>query len=348
MREHSSGANQNQLQALLELTARVGSDPLLTQGSTGNSSMKLNGHLWIKASGKWMADAMRQDVLIPLDLSHVQNECLARDKDASERYPNASLETAMHAAIPHPVVLHVHCVKTIAWAVRKDAPLRLRERLEGLRWRWVPYQPSGLALCRAIERAMGRERDAEVFVLGNHGLVIGGEDPGAVEALLMEVGRRLAVAPRAAPQPDYEALARLSAGSPWELPGDKGVHVLGTDPVSRMLLTGGLLYPCQAIFSNARAPELFRPIPFPDDHREAWGGWRRKYADRPFLIVEGCGVLVQRTMTPAGLAMISGLANVVGRVSAAAPVRYLTEEEIAGVSGQVAYRYRELAEASHV
>ena len=65
MRQHASRASQAELQPLLELTQRVGSDPLLTQASTGNSSAKLDGVLWIKASGKWMADAMRDDILIP-------------------------------------------------------------------------------------------------------------------------------------------------------------------------------------------------------------------------------------------------------------------------------------------
>jgi rhamnose utilization protein RhaD (predicted bifunctional aldolase and dehydrogenase) len=47
-----SVASQAELKQLRELTARVGSDPLLTQASTGNSSLKIGSVLWIKASGK--------------------------------------------------------------------------------------------------------------------------------------------------------------------------------------------------------------------------------------------------------------------------------------------------------
>ena len=145
MREHTPVASQAELQPLLELTQRVGSDPLLTQASTGNSSAKLDGVLWIKASGKWMADALRDDILIPLDLAEVVRECLRQGVDPAERYPSASLETAMHAVLPHRVVLHVHCVNTIAWAVRNDAPIQLQRRLEGLRWQWIPYVAVGPA-----------------------------------------------------------------------------------------------------------------------------------------------------------------------------------------------------------
>ncbi len=51
-------------------------------------------------------------------------------------------------------------------------------------------------------------------------------------------------------------------------------------------------------------------------------------------------------MTPAEIAMLSGLAQVVQRVGRSAPLRYLTEDEVAASSSTAAYRYRELANAS--
>ena len=338
MRSNTPAASQVELQALLELTERVGSNPLLTQASTGNTSIKLDGVLWIKASGKWMADAMQDDILIPLNLADVHGECLQRDVDPAERYPGASLETAMHAVLPHRVVLHVHCVNTIAWAVRSDARAQLEDRLDGLRWQWVPYVASGLPLSREIQNALSAG-DTDVFVLGNHGLVIGGENCRAVENLLREVERRLAIRPRQAHPADYTALAEISEGSPWDLPDDDAVHGLGTDAISQAVLSGGLLYPCQAIFSNSITPALFRSIPYPDSLDQ----WETRYRDRPFLMIEGRGVLVSRSMTSAERAMISGLAQVVQRIPASAPLRYLTDAEIASSSSTVAYRYRELA-----
>jgi len=340
MTKHPPIASQAELQPLLELTQRVGRDPLLTQGSTGNSSAKADGVLWIKASGRWMEDALRDDFLAPLDLAEV-TECLQRGMDPAERYPRASLETAMHAALPHRIVVHVHCVNTIAWAVRSDAPVQLQSRLEGLRWQWVPYTASGLPLAREIERALSACPDANVFVLGNHGLVIAGEDACSVERLLAEVRKRLAIAPREAHPADYTSLMEIANDSPWDLPDDDGIHALGTDVTSQAILAKGLLYPCQAIFSDCRTPELFRPVPYFDALEED----RSRYGNRPFLIVEGRGVLVGRGMSAAELAMISGLAQVVLRLGGATPVRYLTGAEVAVLSGQVAYHYRELASA---
>jgi hypothetical protein len=52
-------------------------------------------------------------------------------------------------------------------------------------------------------------------------------------------------------------------------------------------------------------------------------------------------------MTPAETAMLSGLAQVVQRLSPSAPLRYLTEAEVTAGSSTAAYRYREMANASH-
>ncbi len=181
--------------------------------------------------------------------------------------------------------------------------------------------------------------DADIFVLGNHGLVIGAENCRAAENLLSEVGRRLAIRPRQAHPADYTVLAEASAGSLWDLPDDDAIHALATDPVSRAILAGGLLYPCQAIFSNSSTPGLFRSIACSD----APDQWAARYRNRPLLLIEGRGVLIGRSMTSAECAMISGLAQVVQRIPASAPIRYLTDAEIANSSSAVAYRYRELA-----
>ena len=67
--------NESEIADLLELSARIGRDPLLVQASSGNTSIKLDGILWIKASGKWLAHATEQESLVPLDLAEVR-ECV--------------------------------------------------------------------------------------------------------------------------------------------------------------------------------------------------------------------------------------------------------------------------------
>jgi hypothetical protein len=204
---------------------------------------------------------------------------------------------------------------------------------------------SGLPLADEIEKALAARPGTDLLVLGNHGLVLGGRDCQATENLLLEVERRLAIGPRQAHPADYALLADLAEDPLWDVPEDDAVHALATDPVARTILAGGFLYPCQAIFSDATAPDLFTPAPPPDPVLSF--AWKARYDTRPFVIIDGRGVIVRRDMTPAERAMLSGLAQVVQRIPPSAPLRYLTEAEVAASSSTAAYRYRELANAHH-
>ncbi|HWF07429.1 MAG TPA: class II aldolase/adducin family protein [Bryobacteraceae bacterium] len=340
----SSTAVSAEFGQLRELTARIGSDRTLTQASTGNSSAKFGGELWIKRSGCWMSAAMRDDIFIHLNLDEV-GACLRRNIDPSEFFAGASLETAMHAVLPHRIVVHVHSVNGIAWAVRPDGLSQIQARLGDLRWQWIPYLPSGLPLAMGIERAWKRRPDTALFVLANHGLVIGGEDVPSVHALLSDVHRRLDISPRVARSADHATLARLASDSVWRLPdveeGDEEIHSLATDPVSRRIVSRGILYPCQAIFSGAESLETFRAI-------DKEGARRYRDSQRPFLFVNESGVLVNRSAGAAAVAMLAGLAQVAKRLGTGAPIRYLTDAEVSMLSPEVANRYRKLASAGSV
>jgi len=334
---HVPAAGHPELNALRELTARVGSDPLLTQASTGNSSLKLDGALWIKASGKWMANALCDEILIPVNCQQVI-EHLRQGWDPAESFPNASLETAMHAVLPHRVVLHVHSVNAIAWAVRNDARSHLQERLHGFNWHWVPYVPSGRPLALEMERVRSANSGANIYILGNHGLVLGGDDVEQVRSLLANVEERLKIRPRCAPSPDYQILEQLCDGSNWALPEDREIHALGTDADSQAILANGSLYPCQAMFSGPGVGNLFSAISS-TDLREF------RQTQRSFLIIDGVGGVIKNGSKPTEIAMLAGLSRVVQRLQTLTSIRYLTEWDMAALSGQVAYRYRELADA---
>jgi rhamnose utilization protein RhaD (predicted bifunctional aldolase and dehydrogenase) len=315
---------------LADLSARIGVDPSLTQAATGNTSIKSGGVLWIKASGKWLAHAGRGEIFIPLDLAETRNR-VQQAKDPAEQSPlasgellRASVETAMHAVLPHSVVLHVHSVNTIAWAVRHDGPAQLAERLAGLRWQWIPYAASGLPLAREIEAALTRSPLTNVLVLANHGLTVCGDDCGESEAILRQVEERLAIEARPAPPPDDRFLAQHVAGSAWRLPEDDCIHALATDPLSREIVSRGVLYPCQAIFLSSNARSVPRSV-FADSVKTPGP------AQDPFLIVEGTGVAVSERITDSAYATLAGLARVVRRIDRSAPIRYLNEREIRGV-----------------
>jgi rhamnose utilization protein RhaD (predicted bifunctional aldolase and dehydrogenase) len=344
-----SEANNSGIEALIDVSARLGRDPLLVQAGSGNTSVKIDGILWIKASGKWLAHAAREEIFVPVDLVDIKS-CIQRKKDFVAQYTSRSglrlvpsIETAMHALVPWPVTIHIHSVNTIAWAVREDGPAHLADRLAGLRWQWIPYVGSGLPLAREVEKTFSKSPETEILVLGNHGLVVCGKDARAAEELLFQVEKRLATEPRPMPEPDRALLQRIAHGSEWCLPDLEAVHALSTDAISRAILVDGILYPCQAIFLGPSTPLLASSLPVSEaiERHECCNGARPR-----FFVVEGNGVIVSESMTRAEREMLLGLAEVVRRIDVKATIRYLSQAELTSVLNAEAYRYRGLVENS--
>jgi rhamnose utilization protein RhaD (predicted bifunctional aldolase and dehydrogenase) len=303
------------------------------QAASGNTSIKVDGALWIKASGKWLADARTEGIFTCVEYSAEQWGPAAFSY-ATTSGLKPSIETAMHVTLPQKVVVHVHSVNTIAWAVRQDGQEQVARRLADLHWIWIPHVPSGVPLALEIRRALSRVPEANVFVLANHGLVVCGDSCGAAETLLREVEERLAIAPRAAPDPDCGKLHEVACAPKWKVPATRELHALGTDPVSRSILLGGVLFPCQAIFLEPSLTILERP----SQVTEA--------TDQPFYILEERGVVLSESITRAQYEMLVGLMEVVQRLDNASPIRYLSEVEVSGILNADAYRYRALVEAA--
>jgi rhamnose utilization protein RhaD (predicted bifunctional aldolase and dehydrogenase) len=321
----------HEVNELRNLSAKLGRNPLLVQAASGNTSVKIDRTLWIKGSGKWLADARWNEIFVPLDLETLE---------PLEGTLTPSIETAMHAVLPQRVVIHVHSVNAISWAVRADGRECVAERLSGLPWAWIPYVPSGLPLANEVQAPSNRF--ADVFVLANHGLVVAAEDCAAADALLDEVEQRLEVTPREAPAPDRTHLNYMARGSGFHSPAEAEVHCLGTDPFSLSLLAGGTIYPCHALFLGQATAEC-EPFESPN---HAADRYERQYGSRPSNIaVRGKGLLVNDEMTVTQMQVLIGLAQVIQRIETHAKVRYLTEEETAELLSTDAYRYRENVEA---
>jgi ribulose-5-phosphate 4-epimerase/fuculose-1-phosphate aldolase len=337
-----STRQERELASLRDLSARVGSDPLLVQASNGNTSIKFDGILWIKASGKWLAHAIREEMFVRLELAEVQ-ESIQKDTEIAPRDPlkdqlRPSIETPMHAILGHRVVIHVHSINVLAWAIRLDGPHQLKERLAGLQWQWIPYTVSGIPLAREIEKAVATAPETDVLILGNHGLVVCGPDCPTAEKLLREVERRLAIAPRRFPKPDATVLALIARFSRWQFPDVDSLHALGTDAVSREILKGGVLYPCQAIFLGQTMP-LFPPAVVLSKFSGRLNG---KDRTPPFVAVERSGVMLNERITSAERATLIGLVQVTQRTEESARVRYLKGTEVTDVLSKGAHGCKEV------
>jgi len=337
------------LDDLKHMSARVGRDMTLVQGAGGNSSVKLGDVLWVKASGAWLSDAETKDVFVPVDLAGARqalaagNEKMPVAEGFGEIKLRASIETALHALLPHPVVLHIHAVNTIAWSVRADGAEEMAAKLDGLSWHSLPYRRPGLPLSQAVAEITARA-PADVLVLGNHGLVVGGDTPAEAEALAREVERRLALTPRDAPAADFAAVQRVCTGSDYRPASDAVCHALAADAHNLAIATAGSLYPDHVVFLGPALPTLPENTSLADfAARAASQGLPSPVA----VLVPEAGAVIRKDASAGAEPMLICLGLVVTRLPADARVHYLPSDEEQGLLNWDAERYRQQLMAAH-
>lgn len=330
--------------ALMKVSRRLGNDPMQIQGPGGNTSLKDGNAMWIKASGTWLAEANARDIMAPCDAG-VLRQALDAGADmqpetdtfvpekANSRGLRPSIETAVHAALDWPVVLHTHCVSTIALAVCADGSDRIAAALPNTAIGFVPYVRPGWDLAKAIRATVNPE--IQVIVLGNHGLVVCGETVGETEKLLRAVSA--ALQPENTREP-LDAAARLASrldGTGWTAAPDPITHAVARDPVRLEMALGATLYPDHLIFLGPgcrAAPPGADPLEATDDEAP----WPCR-----ILLFPDEGAAVPKDATPAVLAMARCLGDVLARVPTEADLTRLDANEEAALLNWDAEKYRQ-------
>ncbi len=337
--------------ALREMSAKIGSDPMLVQAAGGNTSIKHDDVMWIKASGTLLADAMDKDIFVPVDLPKMQqalqdNDLLA-DQPAEFLIPGhsqlrPSIETSLHAVFTQSVVIHVHCVHTLAHAILRNRDAVLAERLGNFNWALVPYAKPGANLARLVGDILKSSPEIDVIVLGNHGLIVAGDTVEQAAALLDDVHQSLAIASRTQVAVDLDGLHNLANGSGYELPDYAPVHQLAWDKGRVRQATKGSLYPDHVIFCGIAATALAGDET-PDEaaQRVVENG-----APPPvFVIAPKLGVLIRRDASSGAAALLRCLGDVLSRVSPDAELMYLTTEQNLELLDWDAEKYRQALNA---
>jgi rhamnose utilization protein RhaD (predicted bifunctional aldolase and dehydrogenase) len=318
-----------EIKELRRFSARIGSDPLLVQAAGGNTSIKIDGTMWIKASGTWLRDAAARDILVPVDHAALMAGLEAGDPDCETclKFVRAdlnrtglrpSIETTVHALMPQKVVAHVHCVNTIAWAIQKDAKRLLEDKLAGFNWAFVPYARPGLPLASAISQAIRSGTD--VLILGNHGLAVAANSVSEAEWLLDSVVSRLV-------RPARPALPHQIAREhpDYRVPADPEAHTLATDPVALAAGHEGVFYPDHVVFLGV--------------------GVAREFGAAPAVAIPGEGVMIRKDAKPAVEPMVRCLADVMRRIEPGDGLVRLTDDQIAELTNWDAEKYRQTLKA---
>ena len=181
------------LENLSSHAQKLGSDISFVQGPGGNVSFKVNGVLWIKASGKKMSSALSENIFVSLDLAGAAELALLDDSSkildavlpGSPVSLRPSIETAMHAVISSPVVSHVHSVGSVAVGVLHNSDQALEAVADFAPIAKIPYVRPGAPLARAILDVL--EPHHKGLLLGNHGLTVWGDTFAEAEDLIAKI-----------------------------------------------------------------------------------------------------------------------------------------------------------------
>ncbi len=331
--------NQTTAEQVKAYCARIGVDPLLVQGAGGNVSWKDGDILWVKASGTWLAHAKQSEIFIPVDFALLKSEIAKKNfsatpKLAGESKLRPSIETMLHALMPHKVVVHIHAVEVLAHMVRKS-PLKEFKKIiaENFKSTVVDYFKPGADLAQAVSKALTLCPDADIVFMKSHGLVIGGDSVADIELMLNQLLLLLKIT----------VSAPLTKNTPQELPvvidgyvpcSDKEINLLAIkDEFISRLHTEWVLYPDHAVFLGADALIIQELSELRDTNRIS-------LTKAPFIFCAGQGVYESLSASPAQKAQMRCYYDVLVRQEAAEKLVSLNKEQIAVLLDWDAEKYR--------
>lgn len=282
--------NETELLAtIVELSRSYGTGTDWVIAGGGNTSVKNETHMWVKASGTTLRD-ISADQFVKMDrarLEQIWSATYPDDPDEreavalqdlldaradAEESQRPSVETLMHALFPHTIVFHTHptLLNGLTCAQNGEAAAARLFPDEAV---WIPTINPGYTLARDIYdrvhawRAAHNERWPTMLIMQNHGLVVAGETPEEIHGLHERIVATLTA--EITRQPEIE---------PEERDSDRLVEL--AEVVARAMADmraasgSALERPVVSAFSNAEiirrseSPETMKPLlgAFTPDH----------------------------------------------------------------------------------
>ncbi len=246
-----------------QFCARIGTDPLLVQGPGGNVSWKDNDVLWIKSSGKWLAKACDEEIFVPVSLSYLQEAISNKNFTCTplilgDTKLRPSIETMLHALMPHKVIAHLHAVEALAHLVRKNAETRLAELInDSVKWVFVDYYKPGAELAASVSAKLKLVPDAEVIFLKNHGIVIGAPDTSNLDLILKTITKLLFTKPFLSELIQFDFVIKKNSNiflNDFAIATDPEINRLSTNSyLFSRIQNDWALYPDHVVFLGDRA-----------------------------------------------------------------------------------------------
>ena len=320
---------------------KVGKNKLLVQGAGGNVSWKEVDKMWIKASGTWLADALVDDIFVPVDLMHLKKAISEKTLFVTPKVLHGnklrpSIETILHALMPQDIVVHLHTVEVLSYLVRTDYIEEFKSKVPSeVTWINVKYARPGEELAQAVYDALESVPQPDVVFLQNHGIVIGAGSIKEVEEILAKLLTSLRVS-HVVPELIHNMIAPITVNASVTYTPIQNVNLQQLALNERLfaqLEENWAMYPDHVVFLGAK-PFTYKSV------NDLFQYDKAQQILPQLIFIKNFGVFTKDEVTPAVMEQLDCFYEVLKRQNEGDNVNTLTFQQIEHLLNWEAEEYR--------
>jgi rhamnose utilization protein RhaD (predicted bifunctional aldolase and dehydrogenase)/NAD(P)-dependent dehydrogenase (short-subunit alcohol dehydrogenase family) len=197
-----------EIKELIEISRLYGADKNFVIAGGGNTSFKNDETIWVKASGKPLADlnedglvALTREKLKEISVKKYSDDPILREEQVKNdlhtsiinplQNQRPSVETSLHEIIRYRFVVHLHPTLINGILCSRNAKNTILQ-LFGEKTLFVPYTDPGYTLFKKLEEEIISYRvkytyDPKIIFLENHGVFVGSDTTEEIKTIYNEI-----------------------------------------------------------------------------------------------------------------------------------------------------------------
>ena len=309
----------------------IGRNNLLVQGAGGNVSWKNKDILNVKASGTWLSDAFDQDIFVSVDLKKIKKALLEghfnfKLEALNQDLKKPSIETILHALMPHALVVHLHMVEILAHTLKKN--FNFYEFLHDFNFSYkvINYIQPGPSLAKAIFLSLQEQQYPDILFLKNHGVVIGGSDINDIKKKITALENQF----KTTINDISNKLPNHSEASEYNLIDDiESQQIVFNEHLLSRLKSSWALYPDHIVFLGAK-PYIYN----------SWNLFNETSDSPELIFIKNCGIYAKKDFNKTKAIQLRCYFDIIIRVNEADSLDTLDDGEISNLLNWDSEKYR--------
>ncbi len=311
--------------------SEIGKNKLLVQGAGGNVSWKNKDILNVKASGTWLSHGLDQDIFVSLDLKKIKTALLEGHfnfqlEALNQDLKKPSIETILHALMPHAVVAHLHMIEILAHTLKKS--FNFSEFLNGFSFSYkvIDYFQPGPSLAKAIFLSLQEQECPDILFLKNHGVVIGGSDINDIKNKITALEKQF----KTTTNDISNKLPNHSEASEYNLIDDIEIQQIVFDEhLFSRLKSSWALYPDHVVFLGTKAYIY-----------DSWNSFKETSNNPELIFIRNHGVYAKKDFNKTKSIQLRSYFDIIIRVNKADSLATLEHGEISNLLNWDSEKYR--------